>query len=247
MIKIFSRLLDEINGYFTKILNEKIFREDPEDFLEHVRKCLKLNNESDWNYIIACKEILDDSNSAIKNFLSFGLGGPTKIDTLGEKYLRLYGLLNASYLQQQSLKNLVKLFQLSQLREYTQKIDGLDIRRLRNQIGAHSVDYHDKYEGVLKAFVPVRMTMTDFLIDCFEHTKNDYHELDLKALIEDHLKLMCRIYTEVIAKAIRTIYKSNSQKIEEVMEPVEAFEAMLSGSALISVRGDYEYILMTPV
>jgi hypothetical protein len=44
----------------------------------------------------------------IENFLRFGIDGPTKYGDMGEKYIKLYGALNATYLQQQAAISLFK-------------------------------------------------------------------------------------------------------------------------------------------
>ncbi len=106
-----SELLHDINELFVTITRNKIFKNEKEDFLLHVQQCLKLNRKEDWNYILASEDILEDSNEAISNFLKFGLSGPTKYESLGEKYLRLYGVLNATYLQQQAMYNLYRFCQ----------------------------------------------------------------------------------------------------------------------------------------
>jgi hypothetical protein len=43
-------------------------------------------------------DVIGDAALALKNFLRFSLDGPTRYEDLGERYLRLYGLLSATYL-----------------------------------------------------------------------------------------------------------------------------------------------------
>ena len=66
-----TELLDEINDLFVKITRDKIFKNEKDPFLDHVKKCLRLNKVEDWNYILASEDILEDSNAAISSFLKF--------------------------------------------------------------------------------------------------------------------------------------------------------------------------------
>src|SRR5262245_49945610 len=63
---------------------------------------LKLEKELDWSFLCVAMDILDDASLAIGNVLKFDLDGPTRYDDSGEKYLRLYGLLGATYGQQRA-------------------------------------------------------------------------------------------------------------------------------------------------
>jgi hypothetical protein len=44
-------------------------------------------------------DIVGDASLAMYNFAEFSLDGPTKYEDTGERYLRLYGLLSAVYIQ----------------------------------------------------------------------------------------------------------------------------------------------------
>jgi len=139
-----NQLLDEINDLFIKITRDKIFKDEKEDFLSHVQQCLKLNRKDDWNYILASEDILEGSNVAIANFLIFGVSGPTKYGDLGEKYLRLYGVLNATYLQHQAVFSLFRFFQCPNIKSKKKDINALEVVSVRHKLAAHSANYEDK-------------------------------------------------------------------------------------------------------
>lgn len=239
-----NNLLEEINQLFVKTTRDKIFNGEVENFSEHVRACLKLNKIEDWNYILASEDILEDSNLAIESFLKFGLGGPTKYKDTGEKYLRLYGVLNAAYLQQQSIFTLYKLFQCPKPNNIKLKIESLEIRGLRHKLGAHSTDFSDNVSGEIYSYVPVRMMLEDFKCDYFNHTTDTYCEVNLKEIIESHLKLMCSIYYDILIKSVKTIYKSNPSKINSLNESAEPFKAMISGSGIIKDALSGKYLII---
>tara|TARA_R110001583_G_scaffold42169_5_gene134117 strand:- start:6246 stop:6476 length:231 start_codon:yes stop_codon:yes gene_type:complete len=69
-------LLSEINTLFIEITRDRIFKTGyPDDFLAHVKKCLKLKSAQDWNYIFAPGDIVEDTSETISNFLRFGTSG----------------------------------------------------------------------------------------------------------------------------------------------------------------------------
>ncbi|MEM9391533.1 MAG: hypothetical protein AAGA02_13735 [Bacteroidota bacterium] len=98
--------LNDNNTYNYASLLRKIFR-----FLENRYQKKKVKNprtESkvfgiDPNYtaetFLSGIFLLEDTSQAIDNYFEFGLEGPTKYKNFGERYLRLYGLLNSAYMQ----------------------------------------------------------------------------------------------------------------------------------------------------
>ncbi len=239
-----NQLLDEINNLFIKITRDKIFKDEKEDFLSHVQQCLKLNRKEDWNYILASEDILEDSNFAIANFLRFGISGPTKYGDMGEKYLRLYGILNATYLQQQAVFNLFKFFQCPDIKSKKKVIDALEVVSVRHKLAAHSANYEDKESQEMHVFVPVRMELNDFECSYFNHHNDSYTTVNLTDALEKHLELMCSTYLEVVKKMIATIYKSNKEKQEELLKRISPFEDMLAGCGLMKIELTGEYIVI---
>lgn len=244
MLLKWTDLLEEINELFIKITRNKIFKNEKEDFLSHVQNCLRLNRPEDWNYILASEDILEDSNKAIAHFLKFGISGPTKYEDLGEKYLRLYGVLNASYLQQQAILNLYKFFQCPDPNSLRKKFNTLQIIELRHKLASHSANYDDPGSGDMHVFVPVRIELKDFEVSYFNHHNDEYSSSDLKKAIEDHLKLMCKTYIMVIKKSATTIYKSNPEKVEKLMEKMDPLLQMTEGRSLMKNQQTGEFTII---
>ena len=74
---------------------------------ESPEKALRLNAPSDWEFICVAMDVVGDAALALGSFLRFSLDGPTRYEDVGEKYLRLYGLLSATYVQQEAI---IKLY-----------------------------------------------------------------------------------------------------------------------------------------
>ena len=110
-------------------------------------------------------DIIGDTSRAIDNFLQFDLDGPTRYKDQGEQYLRLYGVLNATYLQQQAVHKLYTLMHVPDPKLAEKEIEALDIKRIRHQIGAHSTNYKNRVTGRFESYLPIRMSLSGF--NCF--------------------------------------------------------------------------------
>ncbi len=73
------------------------------DFNNDIVEFLGVSDIDSYHFIIDSYYLLEDTQLAKQNFTEFGTTGPTKYENLGEVYLRVYGVLNACYLQQQSI------------------------------------------------------------------------------------------------------------------------------------------------
>lgn len=89
----------------------------------------------------ACIDLIITTEGAIINAFEYQLGEMSKNESWGEKYLRLYGILNAVYLQSSALKGIGKLLNFPSTEQQYLKIQKLDIYDLRKVAGAHTVDY----------------------------------------------------------------------------------------------------------
>lgn len=109
-----------------------------EQIREHTYKwnsdiCLKLrqSREDDWNLLCVSMDTLDDTCLALEDYELNGLG---KND--GENYLRLYGVFQSIFLQQDAICHLHALFVGSEF-EAPVKSKWKEIRELRNLTIGH--------------------------------------------------------------------------------------------------------------
>ena len=97
-------LVEKYGEAFRELINAKIWSSQSD-----IRKTLRLSKDEDWSFLCVSMDIIEDACTAINNFLNFGLNGPTKYNDIGEKYLRLYGILSSTYIQQEALLKLYRL------------------------------------------------------------------------------------------------------------------------------------------
>ena len=111
-----------------------------DDFLIRLAKKLKFQNTSGVDLLRACIDQIQDAQSAIDSYNNFGLY-KNEEDT-NEMYLRLYGLLNACYLQMGAIIDLIRIFNFINQKEIKSTMKSLKIIELRNKIASHTTNYH---------------------------------------------------------------------------------------------------------
>ncbi|WP_201508098.1 hypothetical protein [Psychrobacter proteolyticus] len=226
-------LVNLINDRFIKFTREQVFSKETNGFLGFAQQKFKLNAKNDWNEIIASEDILEDSNEALKSFLKFGLSGPTKYNDLGEKYLRLYGVLNAVYQQQQAMLHIFKLFNCPNPKSIKQEFNNLSITQARHKLGAHSINYTVQGDSETEMFVPVRVQFNDYELTYFNHKNDESSKIDLRLTLEEHSRLICKTYLLIANKVIKTVYKGNTVKQEQVLTSFNELEMVMNGALLI--------------
>lgn len=131
-IEIFQEIL-------SKIVEKQ--KNDSDDFLGYVQKYFGFENVFGWNMLMNAFYVFEDTELAKEDFEKFGLQGSSQHKNIGEKYLRLYGVLNSLYQQNLALINLIELFKLTPKKEYINRLRNSDCIILRNKIASHSSNY----------------------------------------------------------------------------------------------------------
>jgi hypothetical protein len=110
-----------------------------EEFKKELQKALNFENINDFHLLESCADLIEDTDYAIQEFLKNGL--QTNSNSQGELYLRLYGILNAIYLQIHTIIELAEIFKIHNKKEIVSKFKDLDIYKLRNMVGSHTINY----------------------------------------------------------------------------------------------------------
>lgn len=121
------------------------------DFEEAYRKRLRFQKQTDWKRYRASVDLIEDTEQAILSAFRYQLGDlNNKNRDYGETYLRLYGVLNAVYLQMNALKEIANLLNYPERKEVMPKFEALRIYKLRNIAGAHTTDYKYSNQEILE-------------------------------------------------------------------------------------------------
>lgn len=230
------KVIDKYNDAFRDVVTGKLNKipEEYSRYSEEAKKIFRLNKEEDFYFLLSAMDIIGDTNMAFSHFLEFGLYGATRYHHTGERYIRLYGVLNSSYIQQQAIINLCRICDVSPLSSVKEKIDRLNIRDIRHKLGAHSNDCLNQ-DREIESFVPVRMRMEEFTVLYSNTNKGDFHTADIKEYIKEHLQLIANLYDQIYEKFVNRIYKSNDKKIESLMKKIETVRYEKDGHSVIEI------------
>ena len=171
------------------------------DLYEQIYK----NRPDEWNAICAAMDILDDTCLAIEDYESHGIGNSD-----AEKYLRLYGLLQGVFLQQDSIRHLYKTFVGTSLAS-TPDSAWTEIRDLRNLTVGHPIEKKNG-QGIRRCFVSrVTIRSDGFQLIVWNREKNvdEIETVDLKSLYERY-KSEVVTYLQDICKTLTTRWGESS-------------------------------------
>ncbi len=197
------------------------------DFNEAFRKRLKFQKQTDWKRFRASIDLLDDTENGIISAFTYQLGDlENENNDFGEINLRLYGILNAVYLQMNAFEEIATLLNYSSRSEIREIFTQLDIYKLRGIAGAHSVDY--KYDKETLENNPEIYKTTSFRIvqTYLEKTgkkitvvdENDiWLEYNLINLLSEYEKIATDLLIKIIRFAIKRLIlkKEGRKEIEE--------------------------------
>ena len=179
---------------------------------EIIVKNLKFNNYKEVILLRACIDNLEDTQYAINECFKNGL--EISDVNLGERYLRLYGVLNSYYQQMFCLFDLARLFNLTNQSQIKEKFKNFDIIKLRNKIASHPTNYVDDFENK-NDFDFYRITQTSLTKWCKNLSivshKNKHEEVNLIALMNAFTNSLELELHMVCKKAINSIFKQNSE------------------------------------
>lgn len=227
-VKTPLEMLIEYADAFRELVNARVWGKN-----ESPSKALRLNSADDWNFICVAMDVIGDAALALENFLRFGLDGPTRYDSVGERYLRLYGLLSATYLQQEAALKLYQLMNCHKLGDVKKQLNGLTVRTLRHQVASHSVDYRRPDDGKNQAFVPVRIGLQSFSCDVTENRGDATRTVKLDEAVNEHCKLIVSILDSIYEKSVKTLFKGHSKRIEEFTNRLADLRFVRAGNGLI--------------
>ena len=185
-----------------------------------VKKKLKFQHECDILRFRSCIDLIEDTESAIIYFSTFGLERFDKrIDTnIGEMYIKLYGILNAIYLQLNAIIEIYEICKIPNKKDIVSKFRNHRVFELRNIMGAHTSNFEDNSDYMPSnfnhnSFRITRMQLSAkgnnlHAVDSFGNLKEfdlyelvmSYNELSEKVLYDGCNEYMDRIFRNSISK-----------------------------------------------
>ena len=191
---------------------------------QSVDQALELKKSIDWDFVATALDVLGDTNLAVQHFLETGLEGKGNKTDEGEKYLRLYGVLNSTYLQQEALCVLYQKIIPCDEKVTIESIKNLKIREIRNKIGSHSSNYNYGKES----YVVIRHSLSKYTFEFMNNElKKDTNKerlfmerefVNLKECLEEHLILIINLFDKLYEQSIKILYKNNKPRLEEELD-----------------------------
>jgi len=193
-----------------------------EDFILFVNRYFNFDNDFGWNILMNAFYVFEDTELAKNDFNEFGLQGPSRHSNIGEKYLRLYGILNGLYQQSLAIKNLIELFKLENKSLIIQRIKESKCIELRNKIAAHPSNYSTGIHE--RKFDVYEISRPDLNNDKITLLKNqeDFEKYDLSELIINFNSLIQELFSLILAKFIKKKFNDQGkyfiefQKLEKL-------------------------------
>jgi len=170
-----------------------------------------LKNHKFWNQLCSSLDVIEDSDLAIDAYLNMEF---SKDD--GEKYLRLYGLLQALFLQQDSVINLCESLNFPD--NLITNIKLREIRDIRNDSIGHPTKRgnYNSYHYISR----VSITKSKFkLFSDYENSKTIIKDILVIDLIKEQRKYLSKILKKII-KVLKAEEKKHKEKFK--MEKLEA-------------------------
>jgi hypothetical protein len=113
------------------------------------------DHQDEWHSLCVAMDTLGDTVLALLDFEAHGLGS-----RIGERYLKLYGFLQAVVLQQDSIQKLAELF-LGQKFALSDNSGWMDLRELRNLSVGHPIENISNKRGTTKRVFVSRTTISN--------------------------------------------------------------------------------------
>ena len=238
-------VLESYSNEFRKLINNRVSEQGG------AKDLFGLPKREDWNYICVSMDIMGHTNDAIRNFLQFGLEGPTKYKNAGEEFLRLYGILNAAYIQQEAIKQICKRFGL----EADTEVNVIPIRDIRNKIGAHSPE-QGYGSNKKRAYLTGRLSLSGFKCSYGHYENTDEQKpftsfpvenVDLKERVEEHCLTIINVLDRAYEELIRRFWQKNDSQYDEHMIELKDLRIEKDGGEVLRSGGEKFRIRRRPM
>lgn len=159
------------------------------DLINNTRKkCALLKNLKFWNQMCSSLDVIGDADLAIDSYLNNDFPRCE-----GSKYLQVYGVLQALFIQQDAVAHLCESLSMSFKIENYQ--DLVDIRKIRNESIGHPTKKGSKKELKTYHFIS-RPTISKAgfqLMTCYENKKTEFKNILIDKIIKKQRKILSSI------------------------------------------------------
>ncbi len=194
-VEIYTEILLGILRYTSvKSINDEL------EYKTELTKKLKFENLTDPDLLRACIDLIEDSQYAIKEVYKNGLYVNSEND--GEMYLRLYGVLNAIYLQLGGIIDLMKLFNIQEQKQIKQHLKSMKIIEFRNKVGSHTTKYNIPNTKEFDFYKLAQSTLSKWGNNLLIVGKDDSEYFDLIINMKDFTQEIEKVLEKIVNKEL---------------------------------------------
>jgi hypothetical protein len=180
--------------------------EDPSIVLA---KRLKFEKPEYWMAFGSCLYTYTDSSMAIRGFFKLSKNN-SDVDL---NYLKLFGFLNAVYLQLGSIKKLMEVVKLPNKTMIEKNLKKHEIIHARNILASHTLDYLEG-ENIPNTFTIHQYSIEGHGVTFMNNTTLSLISYNFDILFDSWINESRNILILIIRKFIKSIYKPNQEKIK---------------------------------
>ncbi|MCP4969259.1 MAG: hypothetical protein GY932_01540 [Arcobacter sp.] len=230
-------IIFKLNNLHHRILSHFAERDNNKypDFRTEVMKRFGFEKIFGWNIMLNAIYLIEDTELAKISFLKFGLQGPSRYDDVGEKYLRLYGILNSIYQQYLAVSNLLELYKIPNKSKIIAEYKNTRIIELRNKIGAHSANFiEDKNSNKKFDVFEVSRDQMNYENILILKNQEDFDKFDLYSDIKIFDKLFMKHLSGIIAKVIKKVFNNHTKFKKEL----DLINEEIKGNTVIKIKDE---------
>lgn len=239
-------LIISYNSAIRKIINSQVERtgsdNSKEPVLNQIQRRLKLSKIEDWAFICTALDTIRDTSYAMQNFVEFKIDGPTKYDNIGEKYLRLYGFLNAVYIQRNAIISISNIFHSGSKNEIKKNFDLLEITSIRHKLASHNAVYLNE-DGTKDTFIYSGISLKSSEVEYISYINFNSKNVDLIIVLNQYITIALDVLDQLYEKLIDTLYKTGRKQKEKFKEDLNLLRIEKEGGTVIRFSPDFNIII----
>jgi len=214
--------IEKLTNLLAGILDHFASQPDKENvrFITLIKDKFGFEKEFGWNKLLNAIYLLQDTELAKKSFRKFSLQGPSSDNDIGERYLRLYGILNAYCLQKDAAINLVEVFKIKDKTQVKNDFDQLNIIQLRNKVAhlaAYSSDRREKQKIDVYELHQFKLSIGEIVL-CKNQV--DFEEYNLNDSMDEFDTYLGQLLVAINKKLIKKVFSSQGEfqiKLEKII------------------------------
>jgi len=200
-------------------------RASNEEIETKIKKKLKFQHECDILRFRSCIDLIEDTENAIIYFSEYGLAkySPKTGKDLGEMYLKLYGILNAIYLQINTIIEIYEICKIPDKKNIIEHFRSHGIFELRNIMGAHTSNFEDKSNYMPPNFNRNSFRITQMQLNAKGHNLHavdsfkNVKEFNLYELVMSYNTLSEKILYDGCNEYMDRIFRNSLSKKKELL------------------------------